>query len=73
VTVKVTLVGESGGSCGGGDGYAGFEHAAGGANTLGELQGMRRQSGAFADRADEAELADAGRVGRFAAWRSIAA
>jgi hypothetical protein len=60
VPVQVTLVGEASGGGGLGDPSAGFEQAPGGANAVGDLQGVGRQAGALAEEAGEAELADAG-------------
>ncbi len=58
--MQVALVGEAGGGGGLGDRLAGFEHAAGAADPVRELQRMGWQAGALADEADEAELADPG-------------
>ena len=65
VAVQVALVGEPGRSRGLGDRLAGFEQAAGEADAVRELQRVGRQTGALAEQADEAELADTGRGGEF--------
>jgi hypothetical protein len=63
VAVQVALVGEAGGDGGRGDRLAGFEQTAGGADAVGDLQGVRREADPFAEEADETELADAGDSG----------
>src|SRR3954451_12933821 len=59
VAVEVALVGEARGGGGGGNGFPGFEQAAGGADAVRDLQRVWRQAGALAHEPDEPELADA--------------
>jgi hypothetical protein len=65
VAVHVAVIGEPGRSRGRGDRLAGFDQAAGEADTVRELQRVGGQTGARANQADEAELADARRGGEF--------
>src|SRR5215217_5601150 len=64
VAMKVALVGKAGSGRGGGDGLAGFEQPPGDTDAMGDLQCVRGQTGSLSEQADEAELADAGRVGQ---------
>ena len=65
VAVQMAVIGEPGRSSGRGDRLAGFDQAAGEADTVRELQRVGGQTGARANQADEAELADTCRGGEF--------
>jgi hypothetical protein len=60
VAVQVALVREASGGGGRGDRLARFEQAASGAYAVGEVEGVGREAGAFAEEAHEPELANAG-------------
>ncbi len=63
MAVEVALVSEPGGGRGAGDRLPGFQQAPRGADAVGDVQRVRRQTGPLPEQGYEAELADAGRGG----------